>query len=302
MKKLIYILPFILISGISTAQQFPFMEGYNMDPFHLSPSYAGLINPNTISLDHRIDWAGIDGGPRTYQLSYHNRIMDKMGVGGRFIYDKSDIFKQMTFLGTYTYEVNVTEGHIINFGLSIGLFSNSIDLGKYFNDPAFIDDNALTMGTEKAKIKFTSDISALYRFNNLEAGIYFSSLMFGESAYENPDLVYKPLMNYLVHAAYRYDIDETWSVKPYLLLRGGQNAPIQVELLGHVNYTERIWGNLLFRSSGVFGIGFGGEVYNGIRLNYSYTMSSSVALNTFGGHQISLAFNLNSLVKGPSAE
>jgi len=38
MKKLIYILPFILISGISTAQQFPFMEGYNMDPFHLSIS------------------------------------------------------------------------------------------------------------------------------------------------------------------------------------------------------------------------------------------------------------------------
>ncbi|TFH34098.1 MAG: type IX secretion system membrane protein PorP/SprF [Bacteroidia bacterium] len=297
MKKLLYISALALLVTTASAQQFPFLSGYNVDPFRLSPAYAGLINPNSLFLDHRTDWAGVEGGPRTYMLSYHTRLGDRMGVGGRFTYDKTDIFSQMMILGTYTYEIQVTEGHLVNLGLSAGLYSNSINLGEYYNDPDFIDDPALTSGTERSKIKFTSDLSALYRFKTLEAGIFFSSLMFGPATYDNDQLTYKPMMNYQVHAAYRYDFNETWSVKPYLLFLGGENAPSQVELMAHVNYTERIWGSLMFRTGGIWGIGIGGEVYNGILLNYSYNMSHNIAVNTFGGHQITIGIRFDSLKK-----
>jgi len=296
MKKLLYITLFLSLTTLISAQQFPFLDGYNVDAFRLSPAYAGLNNPNSIFMDARADWAGITGGPRTYQLSYHGRFFEKMGIGGRFIYDKTDIFKQMMFMGTYSYEVMLNEEHILNFALSAGIFTNSINLGAYYNDPDFVVDPALLNASINSKVKFASDVSALYRFQNLEAGIYFSNLMFGPATYEEVDLEFNPRMNYQVHAAYRYDIDDTWSVKPYLLYRGGIDSPGLVEVLAHVNYTPRIWANLLFRSSGVWGLGFGGEVYNGIMLNYSYNMSHSVALNTFGGHQITLGFKLDAFL------
>ncbi len=43
-------------------------------------------------------------------------------------------------------------------------------------------------------------------------------------------------------------------------------------------------------------MGVGGEVYNGILLNYSYNLSTNVALNTFGSHQISLGVMIFELI------
>ena len=302
MKKLLHIsILLFLATGIS-AQQFPFMDGYNVDPFRLSPAYAGLYNPNSVLLDARSDWSGITGGPKTYQLSYHGRFFEKMGIGGKFIYDKTDIFKQIMFMATYSYEVSLNDAHRLNFALSAGLYSNTIDLGAYYNDPDFVFDPVLINAQINSKMKFATDVSALYRFENLEAGILFSNLMFGPSTYDDIDLQFNPKMNYMVHAAYRYNIDENWAIKPFVLYRGGVDAPDLIEVLAHVNYTPKIWGNILFRSTGVWGIGFGGEVYKGISLNYSYNMSQKVALNTFGGHQISLGFKLDSFLKGSGSE
>src|SRR5665647_758274 len=163
MKKLIYISIMLAMPVGLLAQQFPFMEAYNVNPFNMTPSYAGLKNIKTVFLDYRSDWTGVDGGPVTCQLSYNDRLKGKVGLGGRFIYDKTDIFKQTLILGTYTYEVKVAEGHLINFGLSAGFFRNSIDLAKYFNDPTYVNDAVLIYGMEKSKLKFASDFSALYR-------------------------------------------------------------------------------------------------------------------------------------------
>jgi len=292
MKKLLYTAIFLLINSGLFAQQFPFMEGYNVNPFNMSPSYAGLKNMKTLFLDYRSDWTGVDGGPVTCQLSYNDKLTEKVGLGGRFIYDKTDIFKQTMLLGTYTYEVQVAKEHFINMGLSAGFYKNSIDLGKYYNDQDYVQDAVLITGTEKSKIKVATDISALYRFRNIEGGILFSNVMFGTAKYSNTEMTYKPLKNYLIHASYDYQINKTWAVKPFVLIRGGQQYPSQLELASEVRYSERFWGSLVFRTGGIWGMGFGGEVYEGILLNYSYNLSSNVALNTFGSHQLTLGVNI----------
>ena len=83
-------------------------------------------------MDYRSDWSGIEGGPKTYQLSYSDKFKNRVGLGIRFIYDKADIFKQTLLLGTYTYEVKINNEHTLNFGLSAGLYRNVIDLVKIF--------------------------------------------------------------------------------------------------------------------------------------------------------------------------
>lgn len=292
MKKLIIIL-IVLLPTVVFSQQFPFMEGYSVNPFSLSPSYAGIHNSKTVFIDYRSDWSGLEGGPRTYQLSYNDKLNDKVGLGGRFIYDKTDIFKQTLILGTYTYEVNIAREHILNFGLSLGFYRNSIDLTKYFNDLDYVQDMALLYGKETSKIKFASDVSALYRYRQAEAGILYSNIMFGTVRYRNADTKYKPLKNYLLHASYMFDMSNNWTLKPTFILRGGQNIPVQFEIAPSVTWNDRFWATTLFRTGGIFGFGLGGEAIGGILLNYCYNLSSNVATNTFGSHQISLGIRIN---------
>ncbi|MGC1389610.1 MAG: PorP/SprF family type IX secretion system membrane protein [Bacteroidales bacterium] len=290
MKKIIVILLF-LMPALVFGQQFPFLEGYSVNPFSLSPAFAGIHNAKFLFIDYRSDWTGLDGGPRTYQLSYNDKI-GKVGFGGRFIYDKTDIFQQTLLLGTYTYEVNIAREHFINFALSMGFFRNSIDLAKYFNDPTYVLDQALIYGQQQSKIKFATDISALYRYKKAEAGVLFSNVMFGTVKYANSDMTYKPLKNFLLHASYLFKIDSKWDVDPIFILRGGQHVPMLFEISPTVTWNKRFWGNLLLRTGGIFGAGLGGEVYNGIVINYSYNFSTNVALNTFGSHQVTLGVRI----------
>jgi type IX secretion system PorP/SprF family membrane protein len=290
MKKVIILL-LVFIPAIAFGQQFPFMEGYSVNPFSLSPAFAGIHNGKTLFIDYRADWTGLAGGPRTYQLSYSDKI-GKVGFGGRFIYDKTDIFKQTLILGTYTYQVNIASAHSINFGLSVGFYRNSIDLTKYFNDPTYVEDLALIYGQQQSKIKFATDISALYRYRLAEAGILFSNVMFGTIRYSNTDMTYKPLKNFLLHASYLFTVNNKWDIKPTFILRGGQHVPMLFEIAPTITWDKRFWGNVLLRTGGIFGAGLGGEVLNGIMLNYSYNFSTNVALNTFSSHQISLGVRI----------
>jgi type IX secretion system PorP/SprF family membrane protein len=292
MKKLVYLSLLLLIPKGLHGQQFPFMEGYNVNPYSMSPAYAGLKNTRTLFLDYRSDWTGIEGGPRTYQLSYNDRILEKIGVGGIFIYDKTDIFKQTLLLGTYNYEVKIVEGHLLNLGLSVGFYRNSIDLAKYYNNPDYVLDNVLMYGLQKSRIKFATDLSAMYRHGNIETGILFSNVMFGSAKYNSSDIAYKPTKNFLLHASYDYVINEKWSVKPFVLLRGGQHYPTQLELASQVTFIKNFWGTAVFRTGGIWGLGFGGEIYKGIILNYSYNLSSNVSMNAFGSHQLTLGIRI----------
>jgi type IX secretion system PorP/SprF family membrane protein len=292
MRKSIYISILLMITGALPAQQLPFMEGYNINPYGLLPAYAGIHNGNTVFLDYRSDWSGIEGGPTTYQISYSNKFFKRVGLGGRFIYDKTDIFKQTLLLGTYSYEIRIAEKHLINLGLSAGLYKNSIDLAKYFNNPDYVADAALVSGLEKSRIKFISDLSALYRVGNFESGILFSNLMFGSAKYNNVELSYKPFNNYMAEVAYDFPVSDRWNVKPFVLWRGGQHVPGLLETAATVTYSKRVWVTALFRSAGIWGFGAGAQIFDGVLVNYSYNLSTNVAMNIFGSHQVTFGFRL----------
>jgi type IX secretion system PorP/SprF family membrane protein len=262
----------------------------------MSPAYAGLKNTNTLFLDYRSEWSGVDGGPVTYQMSYNTRFNKKVGLGGRFLYDKTDIFKQTLLLGTYSYEVQISENNFVNFGISAGFFHNSIDLAKYFSNPDYVVDNTLTSGLIKSKVKFSSDASVMWRFRNFESGLMLSNLMFGSLKYNDPDISYKPFKNYMIHGSYNYTLNESIDLKPFILLRGGKNAPDQLELAMAATYNKKAWGTLLYRTGGVWGFGVGAEPIKSLIIGYSYNLSSGVALNTFGNHQITLGVKIFDLL------
>jgi type IX secretion system PorP/SprF family membrane protein len=288
----------LLIPAFIKGQQLPLTESYLIDPFVLSSAYAGVHNTNTLLANYRSDWTGISGGPKTFRLSYHQElpVLKNVSVGAKLMSDQMDIFHQNYFLTSYAYKLQVGENQFLNFGLSFGFYRNSIRLDKYYDSPDYQLDPGLTADFEKSKIKFMTDYGVLYRWKDLEAGMVFVNVSFGSSHYENaPQIDNKPLANYIFHAAYLYRLNGTWSIKPFVMLKAGKDIPSQLELAAQAYYKEKYWTSLLYRGRGIWSIGIGGEILEGVMLAYSYNAGYDIEISAFQNHELSLGLNLQTL-------
>jgi len=300
MKRYLLLFHLILLSTLLLrAQQTPLSENYFMDRYSLSPSYAGQVNPGLLVAGYRSDWSGIAGGPKTLTITYNDLlpVVNNAGIGGKIIYDRAGIFTQLYVMSSYSYKVKVADDHFIMFGLSAGIYHNTINLTEYYNDPGYLIDPSLVNLDVKSKIKFMSDFSVAYNWKNLNAGFLFSNISFGDASYKEVELKYNPLSNFRFHASYKHDFSEEWSVVPLVIIRGGKYVRSQFEAAAQVIWTGRVWGSLAFRDPGIFGIGLGGRIIRGLCLGYNFNLSSNVALNAFNSHEISLGIDIKEFIR-----
>ncbi|MCB8994200.1 MAG: PorP/SprF family type IX secretion system membrane protein [Bacteroidales bacterium] len=294
-KIFIFLFGILTTAGSVLAQQLPLSENYFMDKYSLSPSYAGNFNSGYLVTGYRSDWSGIEGGPKTLRISYNDAFskFENAGYGGKIIYDKAGIFNQLFVMGSYSYNLEINREHHLLFGLSGGVYRNSINLLDYYNDPNYKLDPSLVNKDVNSKLKFMSDVSAIWIFKGLEAGVMVSNISFGDASYKDIDLKYNPLANYQFHATYLYEFSKDWSVSPLLIVRGGQYIKSQIEFAAQATYLERIWGSLVFRDPGIFGIGLGANIDKGLKIAYHFNLASNVALGAFNNHEISLGVNIS---------
>lgn len=297
MKRIIIIIIGIISGATLFAQQMPLSENYFLDKYSLAPSYAGNFNNKYLFMGYRSDWSGISGGPKTLRLSYNDSFKQNMGFGGKFVYDKAGIFKQTVLLGTYSYKVRITEQQFIMFGLSAGFYSNTLNLTDYYNDPKYNLDPALISANVTSKLKFMSDFSAVYAYKGLEAGLLFSNISFGDLKYQDAGVNYKPLSSYQIHADYLYNISEKWDISPILVLRGGRYIKSQVEAAAQVAFQKKIWGSLMFRDPGIWGVGVGANVGKSMKIGYNFNIAAGSASRYFSNHEISIGINIFGLTK-----
>jgi type IX secretion system PorP/SprF family membrane protein len=292
MKKTIFSILLALTGIVLTAQQSPLSESYFSDKYNLAPSYAGSVSPKYLFLGYRSDWSGIDGGPMTFRLSYNDKLMQNAGYGAKFIYDVAGIFKQLYASASYSYDLKVAEEHHIMFGLSAGIYHNSINISEYYSDPDYNLDPALIQDDISSKIKFMSDVSLVYSWNGLEAGGLFSNISFGDATYEDVNLKYNPLSNYQLHLTYLWPVAEDWDIIPLALFRGGKYLKSQFEMAAQVVWQKRFMASLVFRDPGVLGFGAGANIDKGIKLYYNFNFATNVSMGIFNNHEVTLGFNI----------
>lgn len=292
MKKILIILTGILTGAMAFSQQIPLSESYFSDKYSFAPSYAGNFNPKFLFLGYRSDWSGIAGGPRTFRMSFNDDIMRNAGYGLKLIYDKAGIFNQLNIMGSYSYRLKVNDNNNILFGLSAGVYRNSLNLTDYYNDPNYNLDPSLIRSDIKSKLKFMSDVSLVWVMQKFEAGFMFSNISFGDAHYKEVEVKYNPVANFQAHATYDFQIGKNWDLVSLIILRGGQYVKSQYETAVQVLYREKIWGSLVFRDPGIWGAGLGLNIGKGLKLAYNFNFSSEVELNVYNNHEICLGFNI----------
>lgn len=278
------------------AQQWPLNENYHINKYSLSSAYAGNSENKNIFASYRRDWSGVSLAPSTVRLSYHDGFKSNAGIGGKLIMDRIGIFKNFYGLATYSYKLQSNTDKIL-FGLSAGINQTSIDFTEYYADPNFSSDPALINRDVKSKPKFISDFSVVYIHKDIQAGLLLSNISFGDYDFEDAATTYNPFTNFQLHALYNWSFKEGWELSPSAIYRGGKNIRNQLEIGGQVQYDEKFWGSLAMRGKNIFCLGFGLNASKQIIVNYSYNFSTSVALNTFQNHELTVGLNLSAFSK-----
>lgn len=294
MKKIL-LTATIIITGIALrAQQAPISENYFMDKYSLAPSYAGNYNPKYLVTGFRSDWTGVSGGPKTFKLSYNDLFpfMKNAGYGGKIIYDKAGIFNQLYIMGSYSYNLKVSEDHHILFGLSAGVYKNRINLLDFYNDPKYTIDPSLISQNINSKLKFMSDVSAVWTWQRIEAGIMFSNISFGDASYKEVNLVYNPVSNYQIHALYQFNLNDAWEIIPLVLYRGGKYIKGQVEIASQVVWQKKLFGSLVYRDPDIIGFGLGANINKVLKIGYNFNYATNVAMGVLNNHEVSLGINI----------
>ena len=282
------------------AQQSPLSESYFLDKYSFAPSYAGNYNSRYLFLGYRSDWTGIDGGPKTFKLSYNDLLpfMDNAGYGGKIVYDKAGIFRQLYIMGTYSYNLQVYDEHHVMFGLSMGLYHNTLNLHDYYNDPGYNIDPALIQQDINSKVKFMSDFSLVYKWRELDAGFLFSNLSFGNASYKEVGLKYNPISNFQFHASYLYNFAEGWDLSPLVIIRGGKYVKSQFEVASQVAWQKRFMASFAFRDPGILGFGIGANIDKAIKISYNFNFATGVEMGAFNNHELTLGISIFEFTSG----
>jgi type IX secretion system PorP/SprF family membrane protein len=295
MKKILLIATIIFTGIALRAQQAPISENYFMDKYSLAPSYAGNYSPKYLVAGFRSDWTGISGGPKTFRLSYNDLFpfMKNAGYGGKIIYDKAGIFNQLYVMGSYSYNLKVNEDHHILFGLSAGFYKNKINLLDFYNDPKYTIDPSLISQNINSKLKFMSDVSAVWTWQRIEAGIMVSNISFGDASYKEVNLVYNPVSNFQIHALYQYNINDAWEIIPLVLYRGGKYIKGQIEIASQVVWQKKLFGSLVYRDPDIIGFGLGANINKVLKIGYNFNYATNVAMGVLNNHEVSLGINIS---------
>ncbi len=292
MKRLIIIIVLLILGfEYSNAQQLPQFTQYMYNTIAINPAYAGSRGALSIVGLNRNQWAGFDGGPQTQTLSIHSPLRNqKVGLGLSMINDKTG-YENLTYIyGDFSYTIQGNDKYKISFGLKMGITTYKLASELY---------NVATNGSDE----YFND--RLDRINpNFGAGILFHSdkWYFGVSV---PKLLSNDLNNSVGYAAleqihyygiggYVFDLNKTLKLKPSMMFKYTDGAPLSTDLTVNLLFDEKFWIGGSYRINGVqraLGALVDFQVSEPFRIGYTYEIpTGEIRPYTTGSHEILLMY------------
>lgn len=293
MKKItILIFVVIALSQSSKAQQDPQFSQNMFNKLFVNPASAGASGAYCGSLLYRSQWAGYDpsGQPKTGVLSLDGPVKFLHGgLGLNILSDQLGFEKTIGVKLAYSFHLNVGESGKLGIGLDAGYMQKSVDGKKYKpNDP-----NDPFVPTQTVKGSVLPDLGAgiYYAGRRLYAGISASHLTEGEidltvTKYNLARHIYGTL-------GYRFDITPTIGLTPSVFVKN-DGATTQVDGNLMAMFNDKFWLGASYRLEDAIVVMAGFNVLNGLRIGYSYDITSSQLKNySDGSHEVTLGYCFN---------
>jgi len=305
MKKVNFVFLFlILILQPLLAQQDPLSSHYMFNTLTYNPGVAGTSGMICASALNRQQWVGFKGAPSTtvFNISAPVAPFDiKSGIGLLIESDNIGFDKDINISACYSYLMDVGLGKL-GIGLSLGMLNKTINPTWEIpsgdaHTPASGDP--LIPESKESAVAFDAGLGLYYK-----ADKYYASL--SVTHINQPQIKFSkgtPYVSrhYYLTGGYTLQLpNPSLELLPSVFVFSDGKV-VQAAITSLIRYNKKVWGGVSYRAGdaliGIVGL----ELFNGIRLGYSYDFTvSDMGKSSSGSHEfiINYCFDL-SLGKSP---
>ncbi len=287
----------VLMSFNVQAQQDPQYTQYMYNPLVINPAYAGNRGVTSILLLHRSQWVGLDGAPRTQNLSVHSPIgSGKVGLGFSVVNDALGPARETYFNTDFSYTIETGMEGKLSFGLKGSLNLLDVDFSRTnpFNvgDPYLVNiDNKLSPNV---------GVGIFYHGSKFYGGLSAPQLLqtnhFDRSGTQSAEsFVAEERIHYYGLAGYVFDLNSDIKFKPSTLVKMVAGAPLAVDVNANFLFYEKLTLGASYRWSAALSGLVGFQVNDGLLLGFAYdreTTELGRATYNDGTYEVFLRFEL----------
>lgn len=296
MKKLIFLLLFV--SGLNSlkAQQDILVSQYMFNHLLLNPGYAGSKEYIMATLLYRKQWMDWKGAPESQVASLHGPLgLSKLGWGALISHDKIGVTDRTDAYLNASYQMTVSAKLKLGVGLRGGggyySFKNSDLIYWDENDPAFQGDRVS---------RFLPNIGAgAYLYSEkFYAGLSVPTIISYDPTkslsidLNNGVLVPHQVRHYFATTGYAFIASPDFVIKPSVLVKYVQNAPIETDFNLNFLLGKLFWVGGSYRTGDSFIALLELELGKQWRIGYSYDFTfSDVRDYSNGSHEFMLGYD-----------
>lgn len=296
MKKIKYILPLLALAlvalpTVTKSQQTLRFSNYMFNKLILNPGAAGSNEYMEIMGSYRKQWVGFNGSPSTSFLSYDGAILQRrMGVGIQLIHDEAGALNSNGAVATAATRVRVSQEGFISFGISLGMFSNTLK----GSDLTYKDqtETAIPAVNEQVNVfdfkgglyyKDRKNFAGISVFNLFEPKMKFSS---------SPQAMGSTLERHYYFLAGRiFSLNPTWDIIPSLLYKTSESGNQQLDINARAMYKNFIGFGASYRNKESIAIMAEFLPTPFLRFGYAFDYSTNgLQDHQSGSHEVMVAY------------
>lgn len=302
MKRVTIILGTLAILSINFiySQQDPQYTQYMYNMHIVNPAYAGSEGTLNIGLLHRTQWVGLDGAPKTTVAAINAPIKKNIGLGLSVFADEIGPVKEQNAFVDVSYTIQTSDYGNLAFGLKGGFTFldaqlSTLDLGDDIPDDVFnndINDSYANFGA-----------GAFYYTDHFYAGLSMPNMLNQFHLNRKGGVISSASekMHYYLTSGYVFEMNDNLKLKPSVLLKGVEGAPLSIDLAGNVLINNKFELGVSWRIDDSLNALMNIEVANGFRIGYAYdyTLSNLGDFNS-GSHEVILLITISNSRNGLS--
>ncbi|MBY0244855.1 MAG: PorP/SprF family type IX secretion system membrane protein [Sphingobacteriaceae bacterium] len=172
MKKLsAIVLVVVSMIGLSVkAQHYTLVSQYFINPYLSNPALAGASEGLNLNMVHRQQRKIFKGAPVAQSLTADYALNRKMGLGINMYLDKAGLQRDVRFLASYAYHLQLIAEQKLHFGMSFGFSNQSLSSQEIIGNVG-----SASMANYK-KNYFDGDVGIGYESNELKAEVVIPNM------------------------------------------------------------------------------------------------------------------------------
>ncbi|MBT8187867.1 MAG: type IX secretion system membrane protein PorP/SprF [Croceitalea sp.] len=281
----------LLVSQCVTAQKEPQYTQYMYNVGSFNPAYVGTTETPEIAGLYRAQWIDIPGAPRTMRFGVNIPFAnEKMGMGFNVINDQLGPSTQTYVDIAYSYQISLSDGSWLSFGLDAGGSILNLDYSKgNFQNPG-----EPLLATENFNNFYPTIGAGLFLYSDdWYLGASIPNFLTNDIYNDEVATVVEDKIQYNLIGGYVFELSDRSKFKPAFLLNYLAGSPVNVNLSANFLFLDALTLGASYRfGSAVSGLA-GVQVSPSIFIGYSYDYNTNgLGEYNSGSHEAIIKFYL----------